>query len=119
MKLQAIALCALLVSSSAFAGTEPTPEQVQAALTSAASAKLLVSEGFFKTGHWATNNSEAGFSAPADAPAQISIGANGVITIAFDGPSITLTPSDGGQGQVSWSCKGTGFTSNALPAECK
>ena len=82
-------------------------------------AKLAVAEGFFKTGHWASSNAEAGYISPTDNPAKISVGQAGVITVAFSGPVITLTPTDSGKGQVTWACTATGFAAGVLPAECR
>ena len=112
-------LAALVLPAVALASTPPSSASVQAGLTAAMPAKLAVAEHFATTGQWPTDNASAGFSTSADSPNAINVGAKGVVTITFGGPTITLTPSDGGKGRVTWSCKGAGFEPGVLPPECR
>lgn len=113
------AFCVFLVAGAACAGVAPDASAVKAGLNAAAMARLSVSEAFIKTGKWAESNAAAGYEAPSGGPASVNVGPGGVITVDFGGPSITLTPSDGGKGQVDWSCKGTGLAADVLPQECR
>jgi type II secretory pathway pseudopilin PulG len=112
--------CLLLVlaalAAPAFAATIPDAKGIQAALNAAAPAKLAVAETYSRTGHWVASNDEAGFATPTGA-ATITIGQAGVITIAFDGPIITLTPT-ADHDQVRWACSTTGLPTASIPAGC-
>jgi len=104
------------LAAPAFAATIPDAKAIQAALNAAAPAKLAVAEAYSSTGHWVASNDEAGIAAPTGA-ATVTIGEAGVITIVFDGPIITLTPS-ADHGQVRWSCSTTGLPRASIPAGC-
>ena len=113
-----IAVLALtLLAAPALADTVPSAADIKAALDAAAPAKLAVAETHTRTGHWVGSNDEAGFTSPQSA-GTVSIGTGGVITIVFDGPVITLTPS-ADHDMVRWTCATTGLAASAVPAGCK
>lgn len=104
------------LAAPAIAATIPDAKAIQAALNAAAPAKLAVAETYSRTGHWVASNDEAGLTTPTGA-ATVTIGQAGVITIAFDGPIITLTPT-ADQALVRWTCTTTGLPAASIPAGC-
>lgn len=113
-----IAVLALtFLAAPAFADSTPSAAEIKAALDAAASAKLAVAETHARTGHWVGSNDEAGVASP-NSPGTVSIGTGGVISIVFDGPVITLTPS-ADRDVVRWTCTTTGLAASAVPAGCK
>lgn len=104
------------IAAPALAATVPDANAIQAALNAAAPAKLAVAEAYAKTGHWIASNDEAGLATPTG-PATVTIGQSGVITIAFDGPIITLTPT-ADHDVVRWECATWGLPASAVPAGC-
>ena len=110
-------LALTFLAAPAFAGAAPTAADIKAALDAAAPAKLAVAETHAKTGHWLGSNDEAGYTSPKGA-GTVTIGTGGVITIVFDGPVITLTPS-ADQDVVRWTCSTTGLAASAIPTGCQ
>jgi len=105
----------------AFASGAPVLDAatVQAGLMAAAPTKLSVAEQFAKTGVWAGSDSSANVEAPENAPATVSIGSGGVITIGYaTGAEIVLTPADGGNGRVSWTCSTKAMPDELVPEGC-
>jgi hypothetical protein len=98
---------------------------VMAGLNAAAMAKLSVAEKRVSSGQWVESNEAAGYVPASDAPADVSVGRAGVITVMYTRPadlagaSIVLTPSAGDRGVVKWSCAGSGVPAEALPNGCK
>ena len=119
MKISMTIVCMLLCGAALAGTTSPDKAAVDSALGASMGAKVLVADHFFKTGRWASSNAEVGYTGSGDASAVVAIGQAGVVTIRFSGPVITLTPSNGGNGQVQWSCKGTGFADGVLPEACR
>ena len=116
--MQRIAILALaFFAAPAFAASTPSAADIQAALAAAAPAKLAVAETHARTGHWVGSNDEAGYTSPVGR-ATVSIGTDGVISIVFDGPVITLTPT-ADHDVVRWSCTTTGLAAAAIPAGCR
>lgn len=92
---------------------------VQAGLMSAAPVKLSVSEQFAKTGAWANSNASANVEASKDDQTAVSVGPGGVITIAYStGAQIVLTPADGGNGRVNWTCSAQAVPDELVPEGC-
>ena len=92
---------------------------VQAGLMAAAPVKLSVAEQFAKTGVWAGSDSYAALSPSADGAASVSVGTGGVITISYrTGAAIVLTPADGGNGRVNWTCSSSALPSGLVPKGC-
>ena len=49
----------------------------------------------------------------------MSVGAGGVITIAYSsGAEVVLTPADGGNGRVNWSCSTKAMPDELIPEGC-
>ena len=98
---------------------------VMSGLNFAASAKLAVSETYLMTGQWPESNEAIGFHTPADSPATITVGKQGIVTVtytkpdALSGKSLVLTPSAGGKGIINWSCKTAGVPVKYLPVHCQ
>lgn len=115
--------------------------KVSEGLMAASSLKTAVAEHRISMGAYPTGNADLGLPAdgvdnPSKYVSNLSVGANGVITVdinegAVGAPAdcetieIVLTPTDttaGGQTSVDWSC-GPGNTSAGcaryLPAECR
>lgn len=117
-----------LLALPAFAG-EPgsglAEAQVATAISAAARAKLAVSETYIVAGEMPDSNEAAGYSQPADLPADISVAAGGVINIVFKadsllpGNSIVMTPSPAEQGMVRWSCSSPDIAGHLLPEGCR
>ena len=92
---------------------------VQAGLMEAAPVKLSVSEQFAKTGIWADSNSAANVETAGDGQPAVSVSAGGVITIVYStGAEIVLTPADGGNGRVNWSCSTKAMPDELVPEGC-
>ena len=92
---------------------------LEAGLMAAAPAKSSVSEKFAKTGVWADSDVAADFWPSEHDPATVSVGTGGVITITYAGGEvILLTPTDGGNGQVDWSCSTKAIPAELMPAGC-
>jgi hypothetical protein len=111
------------ISFAGFALASGTPAldaaTVEAGLMAAAPIKLSVAEQFAKTGVWADSDSSASLSASADGPASVSVGSGGVITISYGtGAAIVLTPADGGNGRVNWSCSSSALPNELVPKGC-
>jgi type IV pilus assembly protein PilA len=90
--------------------------QVTEGLNLASAAKAAVSESFGSNGTWPAGNVAAGLSAATDIQGKyvssVSVGAGGVITIAYGNnvngainPStLALTPYTSASGDISWQC---------------
>lgn len=92
---------------------------VQAGLMAAAPAKLSVAEQFSKTGVWADSNATANIESDTSSSASVSVGARGVITVAYPtGAAIVLTPADGGNGRVTWTCSSHAIPDELVPQGC-
>ena len=105
----------------AFASGAPVLDAatVQAGLMAAAPVKLSVSEQFAKTGVWTDSDSSADAEASDNDQATVSVGSGGVITIAYTtGAEIILTPADGGNGRVNWTCSAKAVPAELVPAGC-
>ena len=92
---------------------------VQAGLMAAAPVKLSVAEQFAKTGVWADSNSSTNVEVGDERQAIVAVGAGGIITIAYSGGAkIVLTPADGGNGRVNWSCSTKAMPPELIPTGC-
>ncbi|MCP5327695.1 MAG: pilin [Steroidobacteraceae bacterium] len=90
--------------------------QVTEGLNLASAAKAAVSETFGSNGTWPTDNASAGLSAATDIQGKyvssVTVGAGGVITIAYGndvngaitGDTLALTPYTSTSGDISWQC---------------
>jgi type IV pilus assembly protein PilA len=90
--------------------------QVTEGLNLASAAKAAVSETFGSNGTWPVDNVGAGLSAATDIQgkyvASVTVGAGGVITIAYGnnvngaitGQTLALTPYTSTSGDISWQC---------------
>ena len=100
--------------------------QVTEGLNLATSVKAAVSESFQSNGSWPGNNTAAGLAAATDIRGKyvnsITVGAGGVITIAYGGQAnaliasqtLGLNPYTSPNGDVSWVCgdRGTAGTTS-------
>lgn len=101
--------------------------KVSEGLQLAAPAKLAVAESASSNGTIPGSDAAAGYTFPGatDYVSDVSIGANGVITITTTGtgadtdPILTLTPSDVGGGQLNWACTTNAGTEQYVPSECR
>ena len=97
--------------------------KVSEGLQLAAGAKTAVAEYYSSEAAWPTSNTEAGLATATDIKGNnvqsVTVGAAGVITVAYTGLSATvcgaggagtviLTPTDSGGGSITWN--GTGGT---------
>ena len=103
-------------------------------LSLAGAAKLGVTEFFADRGAMPTSNADVGLDTntniTGNAVNSVTVGANGVITIAYNtkvdstgaANALTLTPTDSG-GSVRWVCGSTGsgttVSGKYLPATCR
>ena len=108
--------------------------QVSEGLNLAAGAKTAVAEVVQNTGAWPTDNPTAGLPAAADINgnyvASVTVGANGIITVDYSGPSahaelagddLVLIPTTNA-GSVEWACGTTAATTvapNHRPSSCR
>lgn len=107
--------------------------KVSEGLSLAAAAKAAVTETFASTGTLPGTNAAAGLPAAntirGNAVTSVTVGANGVITIAYNntlggnptmnGQSITLVPTTN-EGSVSWQCRAPAADRyKYVPAECR
>jgi len=94
----------------------------------AAAAKQAVSETYISEGTMPTSNAEAGIGAAADINgenvASVTVGANGLITVLFNGNDATLngnnvflTPSTVG-GAIKWRCS-SDLDDQYMPNTCR
>ena len=93
----------------------------------AGAAKTSVSEYFASEGAWPSSNSAAGMATSTsifgNAVTSVTVAANGVITILYNGKvvtggaNVTLSPNDTGGG-ITWACGGTVAT-KLRPANCR
>jgi type IV pilus assembly protein PilA len=105
--------------------------QISEGLGFADAAKVAVSETFTANGAWPATNTEAGLDATATNisskyVAGVSVGASGVITVAFGnqidpaaiavGTSISFTPGLSANGDISWTCNTKAFPGNVTAA---
>ena len=111
--------------------------QVSEGLNLSGGAKTAVTEFFQDRGVLPTDNTEAGIAASGDIQGNyvesVSVGANGVITVTYDGDNgtqeanmaidgaqLTLTPDTTNPGSVDWNCaNGSGLANKHLPAACR
>jgi len=92
---------------------------VQAGLMAAAPVKLSVAEQFAKTGVWADSSPSANVDAGDEGQPIVAVGVGGIITIAYSsGAEIVLTPADGGNGRVNWSCSTKAMPAELIPKGC-
>ena len=118
-------LCGCVLAGSVLAVNSDAATVLEA-LNLAMPAKLSVSEQFVKNGKWVEDNAAAGLEQESSGPISINVSSGGLITVTFNSPTdlagkaIVLTPSDGGHGQVNWTCKASdAFPTGALPKECQ
>lgn len=93
----------------------------------AGAAKTSVSEYYASEGVWPASNTDAGLataiSINGNAVTSVTVGANGVITILYNGKvvsggaNVTLSPTDTGGG-ITWACAGS-VASKLRPANCR
>ncbi|HET7313257.1 pilin [Salinisphaera sp.] len=107
-----------------------TRAKVSEGLSLASSAKTAVSETYQSQGSFPTSNSAAGLDAAdtivGNSVDSVTVGANGVITVAYDAtalgvsgsPSLVLTP-DAGAGSITWACSSTTLDNKYLPSNCR
>ena len=92
---------------------------VRAGLMAAGPVKLSVAEQFAKTGVWADGNSATNVETGGDDQPVVSVSTGGVITITYgSGTEIVLTPADGGNGRVNWSCSTKAMPAELIPKGC-
>ena len=94
----------------------------------ASGAKSAITESYSANGTWPGSNASAGIEAAANikgnAVTQVEVGADGVVTVTYNGKvlngaTLTLTPNDV-SGASTWACKGTGTMKDKwLPANCR
>lgn len=116
-----VAVMGLSLAGFALASEAPALDAatLQAGLIAAAPTKVSVAEQFARTGTWAGSDASVNLESPTEGPASISVGSGGVITIAYHvGGSIVLTPSDGGNGRVTWSCSSSAIPDALVPKGC-
>lgn len=102
--------------------------RVSESIQVSAAAKTAVSEYRQSMGTWPTTNTEAGLPAAATYGvgnvSTLTVGANGVITVAVSAASgtsgnIVLTPSfTTGDGAVTWACTTT-INTQYVPSNCR
>lgn len=122
-----VALAALAVSWSACAGTavSSVADAVQAGLQATGGAKVSVASHYRHSKQWPDNNQSAGFNGSSNGTSSVNIGHDGHAIVAFKKPEkiagkkIVLVPADGGNGLVTWTCKGEGIPTAALPQVCQ
>ncbi|MEZ2744229.1 pilin [Halopseudomonas bauzanensis] len=99
---------------------------VSEGLSLAGGARSAVTEYYSSEGTWPTSNSAAGIAAAStikgNAVNSVSVGASGVITVAFDATkvasgNVTLTPS-ATNGAIEWNCGGS-LDDKYLPSNCR
>jgi type IV pilus assembly protein PilA len=106
-----------------------TRARVSEGLNVAGAAKLAVAETKSSVGAWPGSNSSAGLPAAASIKGNdvqsVTVGANGVITIAYssndtqiDGLNLVVTPTDA-VGSVTWVCTGGSVQDKHRPANCR
>ena len=105
--------------------------QVSEGLNLAAGAKAAVTEFWQDQGALPTDNATAGIEAPGaisgNYVSTVTVGAGGVITVAYGGPrananltgTLLMTPNVAGLGSVQWVCSGAGIQNKWLPAACR
>ena len=105
--------------------------QVSEGLNLAAGAKAAVTEYWQDQGVMPGDNATAGIEAPAaiagNYVSTVTVGAAGVITVAYGGPrananltgTLLMTPNAAGAGSVQWVCSGAGIQNKWLPAACR
>lgn len=99
---------------------------VSEGLNLAGAAKSSVGEFYADKGTWPGSNASAGVAAATsitgNAVTSITVGANGVLSIAYNqsakSGTCTLTPQDNG-GSITWDCACTTLTTNQVPATCR
>ncbi|GAA4853358.1 pilin [Luteimonas vadosa] len=103
--------------------------RVSEGLNVAAAAKLAVSETFSSRNTLPANNTSAGLPAATsingNAVRSVTVGANGIITVAYSGApinanSLTLTPTaNAANGSIRWQCRSANLPAKWLPSECR
>ncbi len=104
--------------------------RVSEGLNVAAAAKLAVSESYSSTNALPGSNSAAGLPAAGSITgnnvASVTVGASGVITIAYTdlapigASTLLLTPSASPTaGSVEWTCSSAAIADKYLPANCR
>ncbi len=99
--------------------------RVTEGLNLASSAKLAVAETATSNNVLPATQATTGYVSPAATinVASIVIGANGVITITYTPVSgngtIIMTPTLGGNGDVTWDCRGGTLLSKYRPVNCR
>ncbi len=93
----------------------------------ASGAKAAVTEYFSSQGAWPTSNSAAGIAAASsikgNAVTSVTVGASGVITVAYDATkaasgNVTMKPSSTNAGSIVWTCAGS-IDKKYRPANCR
>ncbi len=105
--------------------------KVSEGLQLSASAKTAVSETYQSTGILPADNAAAGMGAAntivGNNVTSVTIGANGVITVAYAAtvvpsvaaPTLTLTPSVVNTGSITWICASANIANHYLPPQCR
>ena len=102
--------------------------RISEGLNIASAAKTAVAETYSATGAWPANNGAAGLQAAntytGPSVTSVTVGANGVITIAYNATvgaacNLVLQPADNG-GSISWARgAATSCANNILPANLR
>ncbi len=103
--------------------------KVSEGLNLAAGAKASVSETILSQGVKPGSNSAAGLvsasSISGNNVSQVSVGANGVISVTYTGDAniqgdiLVLTPDTSSGGSVVWDCTSTTIDNRYLPSNCR
>jgi len=109
--------------------------QVSEGLNLAAGAKVAVTEYYQDRGVLPSSNASAGLSAAASIAGnyvdQVTVGANGVITVRFSNTApqranailnaaiLTLTPNVANVGAVDWNCTNGAIAAKHVPSSCR
>jgi len=103
--------------------------KVSEGLNVAAGAKASVTETILSTGSAPGSNPDAGLvsatSITGNNVASVTVGNNGIITIAYSndsniaGSDIIMTPNTSSGGSVQWDCTGGSVDNRYRPANCR
>jgi type IV pilus assembly protein PilA len=105
--------------------------QVSEGINLASGAKAAIAEYFMDTGALPSSNTAAGLEASSNIVgnyvSDVDVGANGVVTVTYDGPDVnqqisgqqlTLSPTTNA-GSVQWTCSSGGLAPKHLPSACR
>ncbi|QLQ30550.1 MAG: pilin [Candidatus Thiothrix singaporensis] len=101
---------------------------VSEGLNLAGAAKMGVSEYFADKGQWPAQNSDVGLAAAGsitgNAVKSVSVGASGAITITYNtkvtnNATLTMVPTGGTAGSVTWNCTGGSVDKKYRPSTCR